>query len=63
MTRGIGVFWLRSAEGGENCRSLASPDFLSRIASSVEWMWFSLRRTTPVVVIETTKQEIRVLSG
>jgi hypothetical protein len=29
-----------------NCRSLGFPDFLSRVAASVNCMWFSLGRTT-----------------
>ena len=31
----------------------ASPDFLSRVAASVNYMWFSLRRTTYVVAGES----------
>jgi fumarate reductase subunit C len=30
-------------------RSLAFPDFLSRVAASVRCVWFSLERTTSVV--------------
>jgi hypothetical protein len=36
-----------------NCRSLAFPDFLSRVAASVSFVWFSLERTTSVVAGES----------
>src|ERR1700735_3264169 len=41
----------------------ASPDFLSRVAASVNCMWFSLGRTTQVATVRAVKQEIRVRSG
>jgi hypothetical protein len=38
---------------GRTADPLASPDFLSRVAASVNRMWFSLRRTTYVVAGES----------
>ena len=35
-----------------HCRSLGFPDFLSRVAASINCMWFSLRRTTFAVAGE-----------
>jgi hypothetical protein len=35
------------------CHPSASPDFLSRVAASVNCMWFSLGRTTYVVAGES----------
>jgi hypothetical protein len=34
-------------------RSLGFPDFLLRVAASIKYMWFSLRRTTYLVVGES----------
>jgi hypothetical protein len=41
----------------------ASPDFLLRVAASIKDMWFSLRRTTYLVVARMVKQEIRGSRG
>jgi hypothetical protein len=58
-----------SRKGPRNCRCLYAtlgqvgfPDFLSRVAASIDCMWFSLRRTTYVVAVESDKGEIRVRS-
>ncbi len=46
VTRGEWVFlWIGYGMSGTADPS-ASPDFLSRVAASVDCMWFSLRRTT-----------------
>jgi hypothetical protein len=42
-------------ERSADCRSLGSPDFLSRVAASVNCVWFSLLRTTCVVAGESGK--------
>jgi len=47
----VGIAFPRKVRGTAD--PSASPDFLSRVAASVNCMWFSLGRTTSVVAIES----------
>ena len=54
MTKGrVGLPSEIGCWGSETADPSAPPDFLSRVTASVNRMWFSLRRTTYVVVAES----------